>query len=99
MVQVPYLQPFDDVNQRVSRLAANIPFIKGNLSPLSFTDVPRSIYTDAVLGVYELNQVDLLKDVFIWAYERSAARYALSGSRSPSPTPSDSSTAPPCGRS
>jgi hypothetical protein len=26
--------------------------------------------------VYELNQVDLLRDVFLWAYERSAARYA-----------------------
>lgn len=75
MVQLPYLQPFDDVNKRVSRLAANIPFIKQNLSPLSFTDVPRSLYTDAILGVYELNKVDLLKDVFIWAYQRSAARY------------------------
>ena len=29
-----------------------------------------------MLGAYELNKVDLLKDVFIWAYERSAARYA-----------------------
>ena len=29
-----------------------------------------------MLGVYELNKIDLLKDVFIWAYERSAARYA-----------------------
>ena len=76
MVQLPYLQPFDDVNKRVSRLAANIPFIKANLSPLSFTEVSRSIYTDAVLGVYELNKIDLLKDVFIWAYERSSARYA-----------------------
>jgi len=76
MVHLPYLQPFDDVNKRVSRLAANIPFIKANLSPLSFTSVPRSTYTDAVLGVYELNQVDLLKDVYIWAYERSAERYA-----------------------
>ena len=76
MVQLPYLQPFDDVNKRVSRLAANIPFIKRNLSPLSFTDVPRTLYTDAILGVYELNKVDLLRDVFIWAYERSAARYA-----------------------
>lgn len=76
MVQLPYLQPFDDVNKRVSRLAANIPFIKHNLSPLSFTDVPRSLYTQAVLGVYELNKVDLLKDVFIWAYERSAQQYA-----------------------
>jgi hypothetical protein len=75
MVQLPYLQPFDDVNKRVSRLAANIPFIKENLSPLSFAGVPRSSYTDAILGVYELNKVDLLKDVFIWAYERSAERY------------------------
>ena len=42
MVQLPYLQPFDDVNKRVSRLAANMPLIKGNLCPLSFIDVPRS---------------------------------------------------------
>jgi Fic/DOC family len=76
MVQLPYLQPFDDVNKRVSRLAANIPLIKRNLAPLSFTDVPRQTYTEAVLGVYELNKIDLLKDVFMWAYERSAARYA-----------------------
>ncbi|PYT95156.1 MAG: hypothetical protein DMG38_28060 [Acidobacteria bacterium] len=76
MVQLPYLQPFDDVNKRVSRLTANIPFIKRNLSPLSFIDVPRALYTDAILGVYELNQPDLLRDVFVWAYERSAARYA-----------------------
>lgn len=75
MVQLPYLQPFDDVNKRVSRIAANIPLIKSNLTPLSFTDVPRQIYTEAVLGVYEMNKVELLKDVFIWAYERSAARY------------------------
>ncbi|MEX2543424.1 MAG: Fic family protein [Trueperaceae bacterium] len=76
MVQLPYLQPFDDVNKRVSRLSANIPLIKGNFSPLSFTDVPRGAYTEAILGIYERNRADLLKDVFIWAYERSAARYA-----------------------
>jgi hypothetical protein len=76
MVQMPYLQPFDDVNKRVSRLAANIPLIKGNLAPLSFTDVPVDLYTRAMLGVYELNRIDLLKDVFLWAYDRSSARYA-----------------------
>ncbi len=76
MVQLPYLQPFDDVNKRVSRLAANIPLIKGNLSPLSFEDVPRHAYTEAILGVYEMNRTELLRDLFIWAYERSAARYA-----------------------
>ena len=76
MVQIPYLQPFDDVNKRVSRLSANIPLIKSNFSPLSFEDVSRGAYTDAVLGVYELNKVELFRDVFIWAYERSANRYA-----------------------
>lgn len=29
-----------------------------------------------MLGVYELTKIDFLKDAFIWAYERSAARYA-----------------------
>src|ERR1700683_3716432 len=28
-----------------------------------------------MLGVYELNQVERLRDVFIWAYERSAQHY------------------------
>ena len=51
MVQLPYLQPFEDVNKPVSRLAANIPFIQQNLTPLSFTDVPRSLYTEGMLGI------------------------------------------------
>ena len=76
MVQLPYLQPFDDVNKRVSRLAANIPLLKANLVPLSFEDVPRDLYTEAMLGVYEMKRIELLRDVFIWAYGRSAARYA-----------------------
>lgn len=75
MVQLPYLQPFEDVNKRVSRLAANIPLIKHNLCPLSFIDVPQSAYVEGTLGVYELNQVELLRDVFVWAYERSCQRY------------------------
>ncbi len=76
MVHLPYLQPFEDVNKRVSRLAANIPFIRLNLSPLSFVDVPQRDYVDGLLGVYELNRIELLRDVFVWAYERSGARYA-----------------------
>lgn len=76
MVQLPYLQPFDDVNKRVSRLAANIPLAKYNLAPLSFVDVPQDLYIQGLLGVYELQRVELLKDVFLWAYERSCLRYA-----------------------
>ena len=75
MVHLPYLQPFEDVNKRVSRLAANIPLIQCNLSPLSFIDVPREAYVEGTLGVYELKRVDLLRDVFVWAYERSCQQY------------------------
>lgn len=76
MVHLPYLQPFEDVNKRVSRLALNIPLVCQNLCPVSFVDVPERAYIDGILGVYELNRVELLRDVFVWAYERSCARYS-----------------------
>lgn len=76
MVHLPYLQPFVDVNKRVSRLAANIPLIKHNYCPISFVNVPKQAYIDGILGVYELNEIDLLADVYVWAYERSTLRYS-----------------------
>lgn len=76
MVHLPYLQPFVDVNKRVSRLAANIPLIQRNLCPLSFVDVSQATYISAMLGIYELNRTELLRDVFVWAYKRSCARYS-----------------------
>jgi Fic/DOC family len=75
MVHLPYLQAFEDVNKRVSRLAANIPLLQHNLCPLSFVDVPTQAYIEGLLGVYELQRTELLRDVFIWAYERSCQRY------------------------
>lgn len=75
MVHLPYLQPFLDVNKRVARLAGNIPFIRENLSPLSFVDVPESDYIQGLLAIYELNRIELFRDVFVWAYERSASLY------------------------
>ncbi len=75
MVHLPYLQPFEDVNKRTSRLAANIPLARHNLAPLSFVDVPPQAYIDGLLGVYETTRVDLLRDVFVWAYERSCQQY------------------------
>lgn len=75
MVHLPYLQPFEDVNKRVSRIGANISLLQHNLCPLSFIDVPERAYIEGTLGVYELNQTELLRDVFVWAYERSCQRY------------------------
>jgi Fic/DOC family len=76
MVHLPYLQPFEDVNKRVSRLAANLPLIRENLCPLSFVDVSEQLYINGLLGVYELNRIELLAEVFVWAYERSCLRYS-----------------------
>lgn len=87
MVHVPYLQPFEDVNKRVSRLAANIPFIKHNLAPLSFVDVPERDYIEGLIGVYEFQRVELARDVFTWAYERSCQRYTVVRDALPQPDP------------
>ena len=87
MVQLPYLQPFEDVNKRVSRLAANVPLIKHNLVPLSFVDVPQRTYIEGVLGVYEVNRVELARDVYVWAYERSCRRYTVIQNTLPPPDP------------
>ena len=77
MVHLSYLQAFDDVNKRVSRLAANIPFIRHNLCPLSFVDMPQDLYVKGLLAVYEMNHVDLLRDVFVHAYEHSVKKYSV----------------------
>lgn len=75
LVQLPYLQPFEDVNKRVSRLASNISLVQANLCPLSFVDVSQELYVSGLLGIYEQNRIELLRDVFLWAYERSCQLY------------------------
>ncbi|MDB4294543.1 hypothetical protein N9890_01310, partial [Akkermansiaceae bacterium] len=65
----------EDVNKRTSRLAANIPLLKHNFCPLSFVEVEAEHYLKGLLGVYELNRIEYLRDVFVRAYVRSAQRY------------------------
>jgi hypothetical protein len=87
LVHIPYLQPFVDVNKRTSRLSSNIPLIRRNLVPLSFLDVPEQPYVDGVIGIYELNRVELLRDIYVWAYERSARQYKTVRDSLPEPDP------------
>ncbi len=77
LVHLSYLQAFEDVNKRTSRLACNIPFIKQNLCPLSFTDVTHDDYTAAMLAIYEKNEARPLLDLFCWAYIRSCEQYGI----------------------
>lgn len=77
LVHLPYLQPFADINKRTSRLAANLPLFRANLCPLTFLGVPENAYSRAMLGVYEMTRVELLRDLYVWAYERSAQEYLV----------------------
>lgn len=75
LLHIPYLQPFDDVNKRTGRVAANLPLLKADLAPLSFVAMNDRDYIDGLLGVYELNSVALLRDAYIAAYRASAENY------------------------
>ena len=87
MVHIPYLQPFEDVNKRTSRLGANIPLIQARLSPLSFIGMPEEAYIKGTQAVYEMNRVDLLAETFFYAYEKSCQRYAAVVKTVPQPDP------------
>jgi Fic family protein len=75
LMHIPFLQPFDDVNKRTGRVAANIPLLKAGLAPLSFVAMNDRDYIDGLLGVYELNNIALLRDAYIAAYRASADNY------------------------
>jgi fido (protein-threonine AMPylation protein) len=76
-VNLAYLQPFEDGNKRTSRLAANIPLMLYNCSPLSFLDVNPYDYAQAMLGVCEFLDVSCAVDLFAWTYRRSMKKYSV----------------------
>ena len=87
MVMIPYLQPFIDVNKRTSRLAANIPFVKQNLCPLSFVGTPKDSYIKGIIALYEYRDVALLRDIFAHAYLVSCERYPVIAASLEQPDP------------
>jgi len=77
LAHIAYLQAFIDVNKRVSRLSANIPLIKNNLIPLSFNDIDKTYYANAMIAIYELNDISVLSDIFCFSYRRSCEQYKV----------------------
>lgn len=82
LVHIPYLQAFADVNKRTSRVASNILLLKSDLAPMSFMAMDDSDYID---GLYELNNVALLREVYRDAYLASAEKYRILGAKVKSP--------------
>ena len=77
LVHIPYLQAFADVNKRTSRVASNIALLKSDLAPMSFITMNDSDYIDGLIGIYELNNVSLLREVYLDAYLASAQKYRV----------------------
>ena len=77
LVHIPYLQAFVDINKRTSRVASNIPLLKADLAPISFLTMDDAAYIDGLIGIYELNNVALLREVFIDSYLASAEKYRV----------------------
>lgn len=76
LVHIPYLQAFEDVNRRTSRIASNIPLLKSSLAPMSFVALDDAAYIDNLIDIYELN-VSLLREVYDDAYLASAENYRV----------------------
>ncbi|MDP0929719.1 Fic family protein [Paracoccus onubensis] len=77
LVHIPYLQAFIDINKRTSRVASNIPLLKADLAPMSFLTMDDADYIDGLIGIYELNNVALLREVYIDSYLASAEKYRV----------------------
>ncbi len=77
LVHIPYMQAFADINKRTSRIASNIPLLKADLAPMSFLTMDDRAYIDGLIGVYELNDVSLLREAYIDAYLPSAENYRV----------------------
>ncbi len=76
LTHIAYLQAFEDINKRTSRLIANVPLIKMNLRPLAFINVKQEEYVQALLAIYEKNDTNLLSEWYLWAYQQSAQHYS-----------------------
>jgi len=77
LVHIPYLQAFIDINKRTSRVASNVPLLKADVAPMSFLTMDDVNYIDGLIGIYELNNVALLREVYIESYLASAEKYRV----------------------
>lgn len=76
LVFIPYFQIFMDINKRTSRIWANIPLITNWLIPFSFLQINDRDYINAILAIYELNDVSLMRELFVNNYLLNIKRYS-----------------------
>lgn len=68
MVFIPYFQLFLDINKRTSRIMGNLPLVQHNLPVLSMIQMTKKDYIVAILAIYELNNTELLEQLWTENY-------------------------------
>jgi hypothetical protein len=64
LVHLLYLLPFGTLNATMALLAANVPLLSAGLSPITFSGVAPADLLAGIRGVWELGQIELLRDAF-----------------------------------
>ncbi|MCK5867698.1 MAG: Fic family protein [Mycoplasmataceae bacterium] len=75
LIFIPYFQIFLDINKRTSRMLCNLPLLKNNLWVISLLQVKEKDYILAILSIYELNDVSLMRELFVNNYLLNFKRY------------------------
>ena len=75
LIFIPYFQIFTDGNKRTSRLFCNISLIQHGLVPFSFLTIDKKEFLKGLLTVYERNNVEYIKKVFLDSYFRAVKLY------------------------
>jgi hypothetical protein len=65
LVHLLYLLPFGTLNATMALLTANVPLLSAGLPPVTFAGVAPSDLLAGLRGVWELGQIELLRDAFL----------------------------------
>ena len=70
------LQLFAHGNARLARIAANLPLLRADLCPITFSEVPLALYHHAAHENSAGPRMHLLRELYLRAYETSCSRCA-----------------------
>jgi hypothetical protein len=74
---ISYLQPFEDGNKRTARMIGSAILLNGDNFPITFMNVPRMRYINALLLFYERNNIGAFKELMLHQAEHTLNNYFL----------------------
>jgi Fic family protein len=75
VLMVSYIQPFEDGNERTSRILGNAILLAYDYCPLSYRSVSEEEYKKAMLLFYEQNSAYYFKQIFIEQFKFAINTY------------------------